>query len=388
MGGNVKNILIVTGEASGDLHGSNLVKELLAIDPSLRIYGVGGKKMREVGVEIIFDAGELAVVGISEVLRKAPSIFKAYKKLKKTLDSDRPDLVVLIDYPGFNMRFAKEVKKRDIPIVYYISPQVWAWRAGRSQKIAKLVDKMLVIFPFEVPIYEKYEMDVAYVGHPLLDEVKCRFSKDEILENLNLDPEATTIALIPGSRCEEITRLLPVMYEAARIIKKKITHVQFVLPIANTLDLQFVRGFIEDASVPVNIVENNFYKVLAISDCAVVTSGTATLEAAFMAVPMVIVYKVSPLTYIIGKSLVKMDYISLPNIVAGKKIVPELIQDDASPERIAEEVLSIFERQNYCEEMKTRLQKVRGVLGKGGASERAANMVYGMLDKGQTVMTA
>lgn len=388
MGGNAKNILIVTGEASGDLHGSNLIKKLLAIDPSLRVYGVGGKKMREVGVEIVFDAGELAVVGISEVLRKAPSIFKAYKKLKKTLDSDRPDLVILIDYPGFNLRFAKEVKKRDIPIVYYISPQVWAWRKGRSQKIAELVDKMLVIFPFEVPIYEKYEMDVAYVGHPLLDEVKCRFNKEEILENLNLNPEATTVALIPGSRDEEITRLLPVMYEAASLIKEKIPDVQFVLPIANTLNLQFVRRFIEDGSVPVKVVENNFYEVLAISDCAVVTSGTATLEAAFMTVPMVIVYKVSPLTYIIGKALVKMDYISLPNIVAGKKIVPELIQDDASPERIAEEVMSIFGGQNYSEEMKARLQKVRGVLGKGGASERAANMVYGMLDKGQTVVTA
>ncbi len=388
MGGNVKNILIVTGEASGDLHGSNLVKELLAIDPSLRVYGVGGKKMREVGSEIIFDAGELAVVGISEVLRKAPSIFKAYKKLKKTLDSDRPDLVVLIDYPGFNLRFAKEVKKRGIPIVYYISPQVWAWRMGRSRKIAELVDKMLVIFPFEVPIYQKYKMDVAYVGHPLLDEFDCRFSKYEIRGNFNLDAEATTIALIPGSRCEEITRLLPVMYEAAKIIKEKIPDVQFVLPIANTLDLQFVRGFIEDGSVPVKIVEDNFYQVLAISDGAIVTSGTATLEVAFMAVPMVIIYKVSPLTYIIGKSLVKMDYISLPNIVAGKKIVPELIQKDASPERIANEVLSIFESENYCEEMKTKLQKVRGVLGKGGASERAANMVYGMLDKGQTVMTA
>ena len=388
MGGNVKNILIVTGEASGDLHGSNLVKELLAIDPSLRVYGVGGKKMREVGSEIIFDAGELAVVGISEVLRKAPSIFKAYRTLKKTLDSDRPDLVVLIDYPGFNLRFAKEVKKRGIPIVYYISPQVWAWRMGRSRKIAELVDKMLVIFPFEVPIYQKYKMDVAYVGHPLLDEFDCRFSKDEIRGNFNLDAEATTIALIPGSRCEEITRLLPVMYEAAKIIKEKIPDAQFVLPIANTLDLQFVRGFIEDGSVPVKIVEDNFYQVLAISDGAIVTSGTATLEVAFMAVPMVIIYKVSPLTYIIGKSLVKMDYISLPNIVAGKKIVPELIQKDASPERIANEVLSIFESENYCEEMKTKLQKVRGVLGKGGASERAANMVYGMLDKGQTVMTA
>jgi lipid-A-disaccharide synthase len=327
MGGNAKNILIVTGEASGDLHGSNLVKELLAIDPSLRVYGVGGKKMRDVGIEIIFDAGDLAVVGISEVLRKAPTIFKAYNKLKRTLDSEKPDLVVLIDYPGFNLRFAKEVKKRDIPIVYYISPQVWAWRKGRSQKIAELVDKMLVIFPFEVSIYQKYKMDVAYVGHPLLDEFDRRVSKDEILENLNLDPAATTIALIPGSRCEEITRLLPVMYEAARIIKKKIPHVQFVLPIANTLDFQFVRGYMEDRSVPVKIVENNFYEVLAISDCAVVTSGTATLEAAFMTVPMVIVYKVSPLTYFIGKSLVKMDYISLPNIVAGKKIVPELIQN-------------------------------------------------------------
>jgi lipid-A-disaccharide synthase len=388
MGGHTKNVLIVTGEASGDLHGSNLVRELLKIDTSVRVYGVGGKKMKEAGVEILFDAGELAVVGISEVLRKAPTIFKAYRKLKRTLDSNRPDLVVLIDYPGFNLHFAKEVRKRAIPIVYYISPQVWAWRKRRGQKIAELVDKMLVIFPFEVPIYKHYNLDVTYVGHPLLDEVECRMRSEEIRGNLNLKHGTATVALIPGSRCEEITRILPVMYEAARIIKASISKVQFVLPIANTLDVNFVNGFLDNGAVPIKIVENNLYGVLSVSDCAMVTSGTATLETAFMAVPMVIVYKVSPLSYIIGKTLIKTDYISLPNIVADKKIVPELIQNDASPEKIAEEILRIFEVKNYSEDMKMRLRQVRKILGKGGASERAANMVYGMLDKGQTMMTA
>lgn len=381
MGGDAKNILIVTGEASGDLHGSNLVKALLAIDPSVRVYGVGGKRMEEAGLEILFDAGKLAVVGIVEVVRKTPAIIKAFKRLKEALEKERPDIVVLIDYPGFNLRFAREAKKRGIPVVYYISPQVWAWRKGRSRKIAGLVDKMLVIFPFEVPIYEEHGIDVEYVGHPLADEVRYNTSTEEIKRTLHLDADAVTISLLPGSREEEIARLLPAMCEASVLIKEKIPDVQFVLPLANTLEMSFVLKFIESGPVQIKVVEDRLYDVLTVSDCAVITSGTATLEAAFMAVPMVIVYKVSPITYLIGKAVVEVQNISLPNITAGKRIVSELIQGDATPEKITEEIFRIIGNESYREEMRAELQKVRQILGKSGASERVASVVYEMLNR-------
>ena len=374
-----KKLLIVAGEASGDLHGSNLIISILRIDPSVKTYGIGGIRMTSLGFQSVFDAANLAVVGLTEVISKFPVIKSAFDKLKDTIDKDRPDLVVLIDYPDFNLRFAKKVKKRGIPVIYYISPQVWAWRKGRVKKIAKLVDKMLVIFQFEEKIYKDAGVDVEYVGHPLVDEVKCGLSRIEARQVLGIDKDNVVVAIAPGSRTSEISRLMPVILDAAVIIKREIPSAMFILPLAGTLERRSVERFFNNKEIPVKIFEKRMYEVIAASDAAIVASGTATLETALLKTPMVVVYKVSPVTYWIGKALVNVDNISLVNIIAGRKVVPELIQGDANPERIAGEVLNILKNAHISNRMTEDLKMVREKLGKGGASKKSAEIIYRML---------
>lgn len=374
------NILIVAGEASGDLHGSNLIKALKEIDPALRFYGVGGEKMKGAGFSAIEDSKNLAVVGISEVIFKLGRLYAAFNKLKNTLDENRPDVVVLIDFPDFNLRFAKEAYKRGIPVIYYIGPQVWAWRRGRVKKIARLVDKMLVVFPFELDIYKKAGMDVDYVGHPLAGIVSCRLSKEDALSGLNMG-HGPVVALLPGSRRHEVERLLPVMLEAAAIIKREIKDIQFILPLSDTVDETFVRGIITKSEIrnpkyEITVVSGRLYEVLKASDAAIVASGTATLETALMEVPMVIVYKVSILTSIIGRMLVGVDYIGLPNIVAGKWVVPELIQENARPELIAKEILKFLGDRGTRNRVISELKEIGKKLGSGDASKKAAEEIY------------
>ncbi|MBI5892128.1 MAG: lipid-A-disaccharide synthase [Deltaproteobacteria bacterium] len=377
----MKKLLIVAGEASGDLHGSNLIKSILEIDPSIRLYGIGGSRMQSLGFNAVFDSKDLSVVGIVEVLAKLPTIKKAFDRLKNILDNDMPDAVVLIDYPDFNLRFAKEVKKRNIPVVYYISPQVWAWRKGRVKKIVRLVDKMLVIFPFEEKIYKDAGLDVEYVGHPLVDEVKCSLSKKEARERLEIEYDKKVIAIAPGSRESEISRIMPEILGAAKILKREIPDIEFILPLANTLTRDFIERFLKD--IPIKIFENKMYEVMRASDIAIVASGTATLETALMETPMVVVYKVSPITYWIGRMLVHVAHISLANIVAGKRIVPELLQNDANPSKIADEVLNILKNTDIYNNMTAGLKTVREKLGKGGASKNAAEAILKTLnDKG------
>ena len=374
-----KKLLIVAGEASGDLHGSNLIISILGIDPSVKTYGIGGIRMTSLGFQSVFDAANLAVVGLTEVISKFPVIKSAFDKLKDTIDKDRPDLVVLIDYPDFNLRFAKKVKKRGIPVIYYISPQVWAWRKGRVKKIAKLVDKMLVIFQFEEKIYKDAGVDVEYVGHPLVDEVKCGLSRIEARQVLGIDKDNVVVAIAPGSRTSEISRLMPVILDAAVIIKREIPSAMFILPLAGTLERRSVERFFNNKEIPVKIFEKRMYEVIAASDAAIVASGTATLETALLKTPMVVVYKVSPVTYWIGKALVNVDNISLVNIIAGRKVVPELIQGDANQERIAGEVLNILKNAHISNRMTEDLKMVREKLGKGGASKKSAEIIYRML---------
>jgi len=374
-----KKLLIVAGEASGDLHGSNLIISILRIDPSVKTYGIGGIRMTSLGFQSVFDAANLAVVGLTEVISKFPVIKSAFDKLKDTIDKDRPDLVVLIDYPDFNLRFAKKVKKRGIPVIYYISPQVWAWRKGRVKKIAKLVDKMLVIFQFEEKIYKDAGVDVEYVGHPLVDEVKCGLSRIEARQVLGIDKDNVVVAIAPGSRTSEISRLMPVILDAAVIIKREIPSAMFILPLAGTLERRSVERFFNNKEIPVKIFEKRMYEVIAASDAAIVASGTATLETALLKTPMVVVYKVSPVTYWIGKALVNVDNISLVNIIAGRKVVPELIQGDANQERIAGEVLNILKNAHISNRMTEDLKMVREKLGKGGASKKSAEIIYRML---------
>ena len=374
-----KRVMIVAGEASGDLHGSNLVKAIHCIDPQIRFYGIGGEKLRSAGVEIVADLSEMAVVGLTEVLSKLGFILGVRRKLKKILQEKHTDLLILIDYPDFNLSLAKEARKNGVKVFYYISPQVWAWRKGRIYKIAKLVDRMAVILPFEAPIYEGVKLDVSFVGHPLLDAIKKKYTREEALKKFDLREGTMTVGILPGSRDSEVKRLLPAMLKAAEILEDRLPSVQFVLPLAGTLDHDFVVGIVDQSSANVKIIKDNVYDVIGLSDIAMVASGTATLETAFLGIPMIIVYKISTLSYLIGRAIINVDNIGLVNIIAGKTVVPELVQRDANPERMADEVYDILTSGARMDEMKRDLIDVSKKLGGPGASKRAAELVCEMI---------
>ncbi|MGZ6275438.1 MAG: lipid-A-disaccharide synthase [Syntrophales bacterium] len=375
-----KQIMIVAGEASGDLHGGNLVKAMHKIDPEIRFYGVGGRNLKAAGAELTADAAEMAVVGLTEVVSKLGFILKILAQLKASLKKDRPDLLILIDYPDFNLPLARAAKKYGIKVFYYISPQVWAWRRGRIGEIKEIVDKMAVILPFEAELYKDAGVDATFVGHPLLDVVRTKYSRKEALIKFDLREGVTTVGILPGSRQSEVTRLLPVMLGAAEIIQEKIKSVQFVLPLADTLDIAFVSQIIAKYPVAVRLIPNEVYDVIGCTDTAMVASGTATLETALMETPMVIIYKVSAPSYYVGRMVINVDHIGLVNIIAGKEIVPELIQFEASPEKIAAEVMDILATKERMESMKAELKKIRDMLGSHGAAERVARMTYDMIN--------
>ncbi|HQQ86369.1 MAG TPA: lipid-A-disaccharide synthase [Smithellaceae bacterium] len=376
--GEEKNIIIVAGEASGDMHGANLVKEMLKLKPALKFYGIGGVKLKETGVEILGDASRMAVVGFSEVFSKFAFLLKTMDKMKKALDSYRPALLILIDYPGFNLALAKAAKKKGIKVFYYISPQVWAWRKGRINQIKKIVDRMAVVLPFEVDTYASRGFLVDYVGHPLVDMVKISVSKEEARKNLGLSGNKTTIGLLPGSRLKEISSLLPEMMRAAEILQRNIKDIQFVLPKADTLDEKVVTEIISGFDVKVKIVTGHTYEAVSCCDFAIVTSGTATLETGLLGVPMIIIYKVSLLSYLIGRLVVRVNNIGLVNIIAGKTIVPEFIQKDANGKRIAAETLAILNSERYAE-IKKELTAISAKLGSPGAAARAAKIACEMI---------
>ena len=377
----MNKVLIIAGEASGDLHGSNLVKELMRQRPSLAVFGVGSRNMREAGVQMLADASAISVVGATEVLTHLGAIYGVYARLKRFLREERPDVLVLIDFPDFNILVGKVARKLGIPVVYYISPQVWAWRKGRVNTIAKLVRTMLVVFPFEVDLYRPTGVDVRFVGHPLADVVSSTLTRDEARRSLGLVAGKQTVALLPGSRTKEIAHLLPDMLGAARLLQVRFPDIQFVLPVAPTLDRGIIAGQVDRCGVPVHIIDGRVYDVLRASDAAMVTSGTATLETGLMAVPMVIVYRVSRLSYLIGRLIISVKNIGLVNIVAGKTVVPELVQDDVTPERIAGELETVLGDHDQHRRVEEELVRVRTVLGEGGASKRAAAAVIELLEK-------
>ncbi len=377
--GNNKRIMIVAGEASGDLHGGNLVQAMHRIDPTIRFYGVGGRKLREAGVKLMADSADMAVVGLTEVVSKLGMILQVMAQLKASMRKDRPDLVILIDYPDFNLSLAKAAKKYGIKVFYYISPQVWAWRKGRIRQIKKTVDKMAVILPFEASLYNEAGVNTEFVGHPLLDVVEAKYSRKEAILKFGLKEGVTTVGILPGSRQSEVARLLPEMLKAAEIIEKKLKPVQFVLPLADTLDIAFVSQIISEYSIKVELIRNEVYDVISCADIAMVASGTATLETALMETPMIIIYKVSAPSYYVGKMVINVDHIGLVNIIAGKTVVPELIQDEASPEKIAAMVMDIITDSKRMADIKTELSKIRDMLGSPGAAERTARLAFEML---------
>jgi lipid-A-disaccharide synthase len=374
-----KKILLVAGEVSGDLHGSYLVEAIHRIDPEIQFFGVGGEGLKRVGMRLLHHSQSLSVVGITEVFVKLRSILKALRTLKRSLEREKPDLIILIDFPDFNLRLARIAHRKGIPILYYISPQVWAWRPGRVKLIARLVKKMVVLFPFEVPLYEAAGVDVEWVGHPLLDIVKPTLSKEMAFQQFGLDPGRRTIGLLPGSRIHEIERLLPSLLASAQLLQEEIPDLQFVIPLAPGISRATLLSRMNPISVPVKLVEGFTYDVMNLCELLITASGTATLEAAILGKPMIIIYKVSFSTYWIGRALVRVNHIGLPNLVAEKEIALELIQKDVNPQRIVEEAFRILRDPLLSRKMTESMGEVRHKLGEPGAAERAGRIICSIL---------
>lgn len=376
-----KNLLISAGEPSGDLHGSNLTKALKELDPQLQIWGIGGRLMMKAGAQIHYPVADFAVLGFVEILRQLGKLKGVFRSLLKSVDRDRPDLAILIDYPGFNLRFARELKKKAIPIIYYISPQVWAWAPKRIEIIKRLVDKMIVIFKFEEDLYKKSGIDATFVGHPLIEVVKPSMSKLEALKAFNLSPHKKTVALLPGSREIELSKLLPIMLKAARIIQKELSQVQFILSKSPTFQDETFQEKLKGFEIPISLANDRIYDVINTCDLALVASGTATLETAILQKPMLIIYKLSTLSYLLLRPIIKIPYIGLVNVVAGRKIVPEYVQFGAQPDRIAQEAIAILQSNQRMGSIRTELSKVREKLGQPGASLSAARLILNFLEK-------
>ena len=374
-----KRVLLVAGEVSGDLHGSHLVEAIQSVDPEIQFFGVGGEGLKRVGMELLYPSQSLSVVGITEVFFKLRAILKALQGLKKSLERERPDLIILIDFPDFNLRLAKIAHRRGIPILYYISPQVWAWRPKRIKLIARLVTKMIVLFPFEVPLYEAAGVDVEWVGHPLLDIVKPTLSKEKAFEQFGLDPNRRTVGLLPGSRIHEIERLLPPLLASAHLLQEEIQDLQFVIPLAPGIPKTLLSPWMKNISVPVKVVEGFTYDVMNLSELLIAASGTVTLEGAILGKPMIIIYKVSLPSSWVARALVRVDHIGLVNLVAEKEIAPELLQRDVNPQRISNEALRILRDPLLSRKMVESMGEVRQKLGEPGAAQRAAHITLSLM---------
>lgn len=373
--------MIVSGEPSGDKHGAHLISELKKIDKDISIGGMGGAKMFDAGLEGI-DSSSIAVMGFVEVVKRYPEIKKIFNSLVKKLDDEKFDAVILIDYPGFNLRFASEVKKRGIPVIYYISPQVWAWKKGRVKEIRRVVTKMLVAFPFEEEFYIGTGVDAEFVGHPLLDHGNYSYDKNDVRAEFGFNSDDKVIAVLPGSRADEVKTLLPAMLGGVRELNKNEgVSYKVILPKATSVDKFVFQKAISVAGDGLDIkvvdnVDDNMIKALCSADAAVVASGTASLETALTVTPMVIVYKVAFFTYCILRFFAGYRSIGLPNIVAGKSIVPELIQYDVTEEKIANELASIVGSAQVKNKMIEDLKAIKDNLGSEGAAKKVAQAIY------------
>lgn len=374
-----KKILIVCGEPSGDLHASNLVKDLNSMDGSLKFFGMGGSLCKKAGVDVVFDISDLALVGLVEVLKNIFTVGRAYRAVLARTDSEKPDLAILVDYPGFNLRLAGELKARSIPVAYYISPQVWAWGRDRINIIKKRVRKMLVFFKFEEELYKTYGVDAEFVGHPLLDTVKMSVSKEEFLKKYGLAPDKPVVALLPGSRANEVKALLSTMALAAAIIKKSNSSIQLAVSKHPDLDIELYRNALAASGIDAKLVEGGTYDLVGSSDLAIVASGTATLETAIIGTPLIITYKVSPITYIAYKIVANLRFIGIVNIIANKEVAPEFLQYEATPEKIAAKASELLSDPSKLKSIRDELAKVKSSLGSSGASMRAARSILQLI---------
>lgn len=368
----MKRIFFSAGEASGDLHGSHLIRALLEKRSDLRCEGLGGSMMAEAGLDLHFDLAGRAIMGFSEVLRSAPFVWRLFRGTVDHLRTTRPDLLVLIDYPGFNIRLASKAHALGIPVVYYISPQVWAWKRGRMRTLAKVVDRMLVILPFEKPMYDEVGLDCVFVGHPLLDHIAATPIQGTYEGEM-------VIGVMPGSRRQEIERILPIMLSVARGIRLRYPDARFIAPCVDEERKGQIGALAGD--FPLETVVGTMYELLHAARFCMVASGTATVETALFRVPMVVVYRVTELTYRFARALVDVEAIALVNILAGRHIVPEYIQHEARTETILSKALELIEDGRPRERMLDELDHVREILGTGGASALAAGAILEVLEK-------
>jgi lipid-A-disaccharide synthase len=369
---------MVAGEASGDLHGSHVVRALRHCRPSVRVRGMGGPAMQTAGADIFIRSDRLAVVGITEVVVKIPQIYKVMSRLKAHIVQDPPDLLILIDYPEFNLHLAAFAKQRKIPVLYYISPQIWAWRPGRIKKIKARVDHMAVILPFEAPFYSAHGVPVTFVGHPLMDAQRetaplpCR---------LPADGSPVVVGLLPGSREREVRQLLPVMLDAGRVLRRTMPDIRFLVSRAPSIAPEWIERIVQNSPLSdAQIVTEPVQALFPKCHLVVAASGTVTLEAAIYGIPMVIAYTVSPLSYMLGKALIRVQHIGLANLIAGKRVVPELIQDAVTPQAIAEAARSILTRPESYAAICDQLAAVRQRLGQAGASREVARIACSLMD--------
>lgn len=368
--------MMIAGEVSGDLHGAGVVRELRRRWPGVSVFGVGGNMMASEGMEIVYHIDALSVMGFTEVIKHIPVIRRVERSLQQTMDRRRPDVVVLIDYPGFNLRFARKVREAGIPLLYYISPQVWAWNPGRVRKIKSLVDQMNVVFPFEVDIYRKAGIPVEFVGHPLLERLEPTGRREVFFAKHRFDPDRKLIGLFPGSRVQELRLILPTMLAAGRDLRERHS-AQIVIGASTGFKPGLIESFAGNTD-EIRIIRNDTYGLMEHSDLAIVTSGTATLETAWYGTPMVVVYRTSLLTYHLGKLLVKIPHISLVNIVRGKEVVPELIQGGCTPSAVVSAAGRILTDPDYNRAMRDELSHVRSQLGSPGASSRVAENIMAL----------
>jgi len=375
----MKKVLLIAGEVSGDMHGANLVTALKKKSNDIEFFGLGGKRMEDAGVRLYYNLVDIAVLGLFEVLKKYVTFRKIFDDTVRRLDEEKFDCVILIDYPGFNLRFAKYVKKKGIPLLYYISPQVWAWGKGRIKTIKTLIDKIVVLFKFEEELYSENGLNAEFVGHPLLDLVKPTITKEESYGAFGLKKDKKTVVFFPGSREFEVKGLLPIMIKTAELIKRDYPAVQFLITRLPSLKKDIFNNILKDTKLEIKLIEGRSYDAIEASDLMIIKSGTGTLEATILQRPMIITYKASLITYLITRFLIKLPYIGLVNVIAGKKIVPEFLQYNARANLIAEEAISILKDSSKANEMKKQLKAIKEKLGEPGANERAAGAVLKFL---------
>ena len=370
--------MLVVGEASGDAHGAQFVDALLERDPSVKSFGVAGERLEQTDFEVLFSVSKLTGMGLAELAGNLGNVWQGYRLLRRALRERRPNLLVLIDFPEFNLRLAKLAKKLAIPVLYYVSPQVWAWRRRRVRQIARWVDRMAVIFPFEVAFYERYGVNVTFVGHPLLDAVHVREPREAVLAGLGLDSRKSTVALLPGSRRREVAYHLPVMLDAARRLSRG-REIQFLCLRASTVTAQEIEATMRKEGLSIPVVAENRYDAMNAADLVWTASGTATVETALLLKPMIIVYRLSWLTYYLARLLVHVEHIGMANLIAGERVAPELVQSEFTADRIVQESRGILDNQQIRSAMVAKWSKVRERLGSPGAAHRVADLALAMM---------